>query len=65
MYSRDKSLYQFHLKISMSDRENKNGAVKYLPKQPIQTPQLIHAKLFYLTVCASTDGQGDSSIFPP
>ena len=37
---------------------------KYPPRPPIQTPQLMHAKPFYLTarVYRQTDRQGDSSI---
>ena len=30
---------------------------KYPPRQPIQTPQVMCTKPFYLTACTSTDGQ--------
>ena len=48
-----------------------NGT-KYPPRQPIQIPQVMRLKAFYLTTRVSTDrrtdrwmdGQGDSSIPP-
>ena len=40
-----------------------NGT-QYPPRQPMQTPQVMRTKTFYLTARASTDGQGDSSIRP-
>ena len=45
-----------------------SNGTKYPQRQPIQTPQVMCAKPFYLTVHTftdrGTDGQGDSSIPP-
>ena len=43
----------------------RNGT-KYPTWQPIQTPQVMRAKPFYLNACVrlQTNGQGDSSIPP-